>query len=45
MKQLTERGAKGERYARHRKRHWHWSDPRQLLLPFEFSDSVKSAKK
>jgi len=33
-KQLIEPGAKGERYARHRKRHWARSDPRQLKLPF-----------
>ena len=33
-KQLIECGAKGERYERHRQRHWVWSDPRQLKLPF-----------
>jgi hypothetical protein len=35
MKQLVERGAKAERFERHRKRHRDWrGDPRQLKLPF-----------
>jgi len=36
MKQLTEKGAKNERYERHQKRHWHYRrDPNQLELPFK----------
>jgi hypothetical protein len=37
-KQLCSMGAKAERYERHRKRHWQWSDPRQLKLPFNDGD-------
>jgi hypothetical protein len=41
MKPLIERDAKGERYPRHRKRHWYlWVDPRQLRFPFAGGDDL-----